>query len=131
LPACYEMVSAEVRDFLAKYASSAEWLDILMLMHREPEAVWTAESVSNRVFTVPQAAERRLQELVESGLAKERADLPGAYALDDQHPAIKTVLPAVRAAYDASRADVIGAVFNLRADPLQSFSNAFRLRGDS
>jgi hypothetical protein len=125
------MISAEVREFLAKYANSAELLDILMLLHREPDAVWTAESVSNRVFTVPQAAERRLEELVGHGLAKPRTDVPGAYILDAQHPAFKTVIPAVRAAYEASRAEVIGIVFNLRADPLQSFSNAFRLRGDS
>ena len=125
------MLSTRVKEFLAKYVSSAELLDILMLMHREPDQVWTAESVSNRVFTVPQAAERRLEELEAVGLVRKNPDAPGTFVINDSNDAVKTSLADVRAAYEANRVEVVGAVFTMRADPLQSFSDAFRLRGDS
>jgi hypothetical protein len=125
------MLSAQAKGFLAKYVSSAELLDILMLLHREPEGVWTPESVSARVFTVPQAAERRLDELLAHRLIKARADHPGAFTVDTSDPELSAAMAAVRESYDASRAEVIGAVFDRNADPLQTFSDAFRLRGGS
>lgn len=125
------MISSDVRNFLAKYVDSAELLDILMLLHREPDHIWTADSVSNRVFTVPQAAERRLEELEARRLVVQRSDKPGAYELQRADPEIQRSLAAVREAYDANRAALIGVVFSMKSDPVQSFSNAFRLRGDS
>lgn len=125
------MISPEVRSFLAKYVDSAELLDILMLMHREPDGNWTAESLSNKVFTVPQAAQKRLDELAVRGLVAERAGRPGSYVLQQSDPQLVRALAGVRAAYDESRANVINAVFSMKADPLKSFSDAFKLRGES
>lgn len=125
------MISSEVRTFLAKYVDSAELLDILMLLHREPDQVWTADSVSNRVFTVPQAAERRLEELEARRLVVQRSDVPGAYELKTGAAEIERALVAVRHSYDANRAALISVVFSMKSDPVQSFSDAFRLRGDS
>ena len=125
------MISPPVREFLAKYVSSAELLDILMLLYREQEPVWTPASVSNRVFTVPQAAERRLEELEAQGLVMRRPGHADAFCVDPTHPEVKATLPALREIYETNRAEVIGTVFKMRTDPLQSFSNAFRLRGDS
>ena len=125
------MVSASVRKFLEEYVDSAELLDILMLLFGEPEETWTPTQVSNRVFTVPQAAEKRLEELKDRGLVVERQDNPGAYAVDNRDPALNAVMTELREAYIKSRADVINIVFSIKADPLKSFSNAFKLRGNS
>lgn len=125
------MISAAVHQFLSEYIDSAELLDILMLLHAEPTEVWTPESVSNRVFTVPQAAERRLEELHARGLVVEVAGRKGVYNLKAGDPKLLEVLTELRKAYLASRADVINEVFKMKADPLKSFSNAFKLRGDS
>ncbi len=125
------MISSEVRTFLAEFIDSAESLDILMLIHAEPGADWTAETVSNRVFTVPQAATRRLEELKERGLLAEAPHRPGAYTAVIKDAQIRATLESVQTAYRENRADVINAVFSLKADPLKSFSNAFKLRSDS
>lgn len=125
------MTSPEVRKFLATHVDSAETLDILMLLHREPQVSWTAKAVSDRVFSVPQAVQPKLDDLVRRGLAEERADEPGAYRLVLADATQAAALQAVRAAYDASRANVINVVFSQKTSPVQSFSNAFKLRGDS
>jgi hypothetical protein len=125
------MVSAPVRKFLEQYVDSAELLDILMLLFREQGETWTPEQVSNRVFTVPQAAEKRLDELKARGLVIERQDNPEAYAVNTRDPALLAVMTDLHEAYVKSRADVINFVFSIKADPLKSFSDAFKLRGNS
>lgn len=130
MPPGGRMISREVREFLTQYISSAESLDVLMLLHREPAQLWTAESVSNRVFTVPQSAERRLEELKARGLVTESAEQSGSYALAKTDAAVSAVLSAVRAEYEKNRAEIMQIVFTNKADPIQSFSNAFKLRSD-
>ena len=125
------MISPEVQTFLAENIDSAELLDVLMLIHRNPDERWTPEAVSNRVFTVPQAARDRLQQLVASGLIVESTESPGSFLLGVKDERDAAALNALRAAYDESRAEVINVVFSMKADPLKSFSNAFKLRGDS
>ena len=124
------MISPEARAFLQKYVVSAEQLDILMLLFLEPDAAWTADAVSNRVFTVPQAAAQRLSELEECGLAAEAEDAPGAYRLK-LSPEAARGLEELRDAYEKNRAEVVKLVFTRRNDPLQSFADAFRLRKDT
>lgn len=125
------MISSAVHQFLSEYVDSAELLDILMLLYGEPNETWTPDKVSNRVFTVPQAAERRLEELKARGLVVEPPGRPGSYTLQLSDPQLNAVLTELRTAYLESRANVINAVFSMKADPVQSFSNAFKLRGDS
>jgi hypothetical protein len=125
------MISAAAHQFLAKYIDSAELLDILMLLYGNEGAVWTPESVSNRVFTVPQAAERRLEELKARGIVSDDPARPGSYKLDLSDQQVRDVLPELLDAYRTNRADVINIVFRMKADPVKSFSNAFKLRGES
>lgn len=124
-------IPAEVRNFIARYIDSAELLDVLMLLHREPEGEWTAATVSSRVFSVPQAAQKRLEELAARGLATTDPHHPDRFVLSFEDPEVGRGVNKLRELYDKSRADVIGVVFSSKSDPIQSFSNAFKLRGDS
>ena len=124
------MIKPDLRNFLAEYIDSAELLDVLMLFLRGGEETWTSESVANRVFSVPQAAEKRLQELVSRGLIAPRTDRPGAFQLQVRDPALNDTLDELKRAYQANRAEVLGLVFKLKANPLQNFADAFKLRGD-
>lgn len=124
-------IPAEVRNFIAKYIDSAELLDVLMLLHREPGGEWSPTTVSSRVFSVPQAAQRRLEELTARGLAANDPNHPDRYVLSIDDADTQRAVDALRGLYDKSRADVIGVVFSTKSDPIQSFSNAFKLRGDS
>jgi hypothetical protein len=125
------MISKAAHEFLAKYVDSAELLDILMLLYGNADAVWTPESVSNRVFTVPQAAERRLEELKARGIVTDDPARPGAYKVDLNDQEVRDILPELLNVYRTNRADVINIVFRIKADPVKSFSNAFKLRGES
>jgi hypothetical protein len=124
------MITRAAREFLARCIDSAELLDILMVLASEPDLDWNATTLSSRIFTVPQAAAKRLNELVERDLAKERTDKPGCYRLEITDSATQAAVEDVRASYATSRAEVVGIVLSTRRDPLASFSDAFKLRSE-
>lgn len=122
------MLNRAAQEFLSNYIDSAEQIDVVMLMFRDPQAVWTADALSAAVFSVPQSIQRRLDELKQRGLVVERADQPDAYALRIDDAEQRAGLESLYAEYQRSRADVINAVFEMKRDPLKSFSNAFKFR---
>lgn len=124
------MLSNEARTFLQRHVDSAELLDVLMILLREPEGNWTAQTLSVKIFSVPQAVQKRLDELVERGLAQEIADRPGAFRLSIADAYTRSCLDAVRVDYETNRAEVVNVLFRMKQDPISSFSQAFRLRSD-
>jgi len=124
------MLSSAARFFVSEYIESAEMLDVLMLMHREPDRKWTATEVSEAVFTVPASATQRLAGLAFRGLVITTDDAPPRYVLSIPDDELRTTIRELDTAYRKNRAGVIGLVFENNADPLQSFTNAFRMRKD-
>jgi hypothetical protein len=118
-----------IQRFLADTVESAEELDALMLLHRERERAWTAEALSQALFSVPQSAERTLQRLAARGCAVAAGGEPPAwrYAASGAHD---EQVAALAQAYRTNRAGVIKHHFARRGDPVRSLANAFRLRKD-
>ncbi|HEX8361692.1 MAG TPA: hypothetical protein VF613_16365 [Longimicrobium sp.] len=120
----------EVRRLIAERIASAEMLEILLLLEREPERGWTADEVSRQVFTVPAAAIGSLEGLVAQGLAASDGAANPTYRYAPASGEIRQQVTALAAAYRASRVAVIQLVFAKPADPLRSFADAFRVRRD-
>lgn len=57
------------QSFIAEYISTAEQLDVLLLLHSERARDFTAAEASQRIYTVPSAATLRMEELIALGLA--------------------------------------------------------------
>lgn len=123
-------IPPDVRRFVAEQITSADQLDILLLMHAQPERSWTARQVSEAVFTVPTLATMRLEELVARGLLTSTGGPDPAYRYEPVSGELRDRLDGLASAYRANRVGVIQLVFQKPADPLQSFSDAFRLRRD-
>ena len=73
-------LTAEVREFVSEHIQSAEELDILLLLQREPERKWTALDVSKAIYTVPASATMRLERLVSEGLLSSSGGSDPAYS---------------------------------------------------
>ena len=124
-------ITAEIHRLIAEHIVSADQLDILLLLHSEPERVWTAREVSEAVFTVPTAATMRLEQLVAAGFLASSGGADPGYMYSPATPELRQGAEALAAAYRANRVAVIQLVFQQPNDPLKSFSDAFRLRRDS
>lgn len=119
-----------VRSFVAQYIDSAELLETLLLVHSDPAREWTPEVVAQSIYTVPAGATRRLEQLVEMGLASSNGAADPAYRYAPTRPGLSAQVDALAQAYRAGRVAVINLIYNKPPDPLRSFADAFKLRKD-
>lgn len=122
-------LSPEVQRFIAQHIDSAEQLEILLLLQREPEKEWTALDVSQAIYTVPASATMRLEGLVAGGFVASTGGSDPRYRFSPRSDALREQIAVLAAAYRADRVAVIKLIFARPPDPLQSFADAFRLRG--
>lgn len=124
----YGEITPEIRRLVAEHIDSADQLDILLLLHSAPDRVWTARDVSESVFTVPTAATMRLEQLAHAGFLASSGGADPSYTYRPATTTLAAQVDTLAAAYRANRVAVIQLVFQKAADPLTTFSNAFRLR---
>ena len=104
-------IPANVRRFVHRYISSVEQLELLLLLRRERERVWTPPAASRELRTAPGSAETRLAELARSRLI-ERRDDGFRYGSRNEHD---TVVDAVAACYASYRARFVSLIFERAA----------------
>ena len=119
-----------VRSFVAQHVDSAELLETLLLVYSDPAREWTPEEVARSIYTVPAGATRRLEQLVEMGLATSSGAADPAYRYAPARPALAAQVDALADAYRRARVAVINLIYNKPPDPLRSFADAFKLRKD-
>jgi hypothetical protein len=123
--------SPEVQRFISEHIDAAEKLEILLLLHRDPSKQWTAADVSRAIYTVPASATLRLESLVAAGFVDTSGGTDPLYTFRPDSDDLKGQVDALAEAYRTDRVGVIKLIFARPPDPLQSFSDAFRLRGRS
>lgn len=122
-------ISPEIRRFIAEHIDAAEQLEILLLLHRSPERAWTALEVSQSIYTVPASATMRLEGLVAHGFLTSTGGADPQYRYSPGSAELRAQVDALAEAYRADRVSLIKLIFARPPDPLQSFADAFRLRG--
>ena len=124
-------ITPEIQRLVAEHIDGADQLDILLLLHSAPDRAWTAREVSESVFTVPTAATMRLEQLVQAGFLATTGGADPSYAYRPATEVLGRQIDTLAAVYRANRVAVIQLVFQKAADPLKTFSNAFRLRREN
>jgi hypothetical protein len=64
------VLSTETKDFLDRHISSDDELQILLLLHSQPQKRWTAMEVGEAVRMEPLSAARHLMDLHKKGLVR-------------------------------------------------------------
>lgn len=122
-------MTPDVRQFIAEHIDSAEQLEVLLLLHRLPDRAWRSVDVSKEVYTVPASATLRLEGLAAAGFVTSAGGADPVYRYEPRSEELARRVDELAAAYRSDRVAVIKTLFDRRPDPLQSFSDAFRLRG--
>lgn len=118
----------EAQAFIAEHVTSAEQLEVLLLLHGNPDTGFTAAEVSQRVYTVPAAATLRLEQLVLAGLLSSDGAADPHYRYAPRSPRLAERVDSLARAYRADRVGVIRFIFEKPVDPLRSFADAFRIK---
>ena len=119
----------EVARFIAEHIDAAEQLEILLLLHRDPSREWTALDVSQAIYTVPASATLRLEALAASGFVASTGGGDPRYRYAPGSEGLGRQVDVLAEAYRADRVSVIKLIFSRPPSPVQSFADAFRLRG--
>ncbi len=119
-----------MRRFIAQRIESAELLETLLLVHSDPGRDWSPEEIAGSIYTVPASATRRLEQLVEMGLASSNGAAEPRYRFAPSTAELRSEVDALAAAYRQQRVAVINLIYSTPPDPLRSFADAFKLRRD-
>jgi hypothetical protein len=122
-------ISSTVRKFIAEHIESAELLEALLLIHSDQERDWSPDDIARSIYTVPASATRRLEQLVELGLATSNGAANPRYQWAKASPLADEV-DELAETYRAHRVAIINMIYARPADPLRSFADAFKLRKD-
>ena len=119
-------IPKHVRQLILRHIDSVQQVEILTLLAREPERVWTPAELSRALHIAPEACARWLDEFSSAGLIEQRRDgMKHADAGPRAHSAEELV-----ECYARRRIAVIDAIYNKPSSALQSFSDSFRVRRD-
>lgn len=117
--------SPAFRTFVNKNITSVEQIEVLLILHANPDRVWSVAEISAILRSSPYAIESRMPGLMSAKLAK---GVEGGYqyvASGRPHAFVEQL----QEEYSARRFSVIELVFS-KPDPLQSFADAFRIKDE-
>lgn len=126
-----QSIPEHVARFLSSHIESVEQLEVLLLLQRSKERSWTAIEVAAELRTATTSAAARLADLCSRGVLRAATgDVPAYTYAAPSDDLDRTILDLART-YAERRVSVITAIYAppAPADPLEQFSNAFRIRG--
>ncbi len=122
-------ITEELRAFLKGRLTTADQVDIVLLLLRDPSRFWTASEVSGVLGMAPESTAMRLFLLASQGLILfEPSGVPRyRYGVSDE--TTDRLLRELAANHESNRAEVIRALdYRTEADPIRSFADAFKLK---
>ena len=122
-------VSQILERFIRERLPSAEQVEIVLLLRRDPAKAWSAPEVSADLGTPPESTAMRLFLLASNGIVvfDGSGGLPRyRYAASD--PAVAAMIDEMAIVYEENRDALFTIVGGQTRDPLRSFADAFKLK---
>lgn len=113
----------DVRDFIRDNIDSVEMLHVILLLRENPSRAWSIDELSAELRSSPNSIGWRLEHLQKRRIVGRTADAYRYVATARIDAAVQRLLEC----YRERRTSVIDAIFSSKPDPLQSFSDAFKL----
>jgi hypothetical protein len=118
-------ITPAIDEFVARYITSIETLEVLLLLFQSKERAWTAEEVQGQIRSSVSSVTKNLRHLVTAQLVNENA---GRFQYRSRSATIDAQIATLGEAYRSRRVSIIELIYRERVDPLRSFSDAFKLR---
>ena len=124
-------LSQNVITFLDRNIDSAEQLEILLLLKRNPEKEWTAEEVSTELLTSVSSVGSRLADLHSRGVLSKQTRLnKPCYKYRPQTPDLNRTITDVEKAYAKYRVRIISMIYSKPIDRIRTFADAFKVKDE-
>jgi hypothetical protein len=117
----------EVRQFLRRYVSSIDQLEILLRLYALAPEGETSEQMAKALYLAPQAVHSRLEGFVDKGILVRTADTESKkYFISKSSDVVRPIEELARL-YRERRVSVINEIFSNPIDAIQTYADAFIL----
>ncbi len=124
-----EGLAKEITEFIVRYVDSIELLEVLGLLHGEPERSWTIDELDAVIRSTATSIESRLRRLIDLHFVTSTTQQSFRYAPPDERTL--SLADALVLAYRTRRVEVTELIYTKPMKEIVSFSSAFKLRGGS
>ena len=122
-------LSEDLRTFLQGRLSSADQIEIVVLLLGSPDRSWTALEVGQALNMAPESTAMRLFLLASSGLIAFEPSAVPRYRYVAADETTDRLMHELVNAYATNRAEVLDAMgLPVVSDPIRSFADAFKLK---
>lgn len=118
----------DVRALIVELIDSVVQLEVLLLLHSDPDRAWSSDQLARELRIDARAAEQQLAILCSRGLLRCPEQAPQSYQYAPRSPALHQAVGGLQRAYTDRRVTVIGMIYSKPTDALRSFADAFRIR---
>lgn len=122
------MLDQDILSFIRGSIRSVWALELLLLLRARPERSWSAEELTQELRASTPLVEQNVAVLSAAGLI--RPDVDGRYAYAPASPTLGALCDQLEKLYRERPVRVVNAIVSSPNDKLQSFADAFRLKGD-
>jgi len=124
-----EALPIEIRDFITKHIHSVEQIELLALLHREPNCDWSVAALDDIIRSSQDSVRSRLEDLCARGFITCKRDPSETFRYGPASTDVHNAITSLVSVYKNQRIRVIEAIFTKPMTEIRSFSNAFRFRG--
>jgi hypothetical protein len=120
-------IREDLRRFLAQHIESVVQLEVLLLLHAQPDRGLTPQQVGTELRIDAAGATEQLAKLCTAGLLSCTTDPSPIYRLQTS-PAIIDTVAALAQVYNDRRVTIISLIYSKPVDKIRIFTDAFRIR---
>jgi hypothetical protein len=124
-------ISDAAKAVLAEHVDSVLQLEMLLLLHAQPQREWTAPQIVNELRLDATWTEEQLRNLCTRGILTCTEQPVRTYRYGPSDDALARGIDDLARAYADWRVAVIGLIYSKPMDKIRSFADAFRIRGTS
>lgn len=126
-----EGIAPDVRSLITSCIDSVVQLEVLLLLHAQPDKRWVASDLARELRIDSAWAEGQLAQLCARNLLTCSSDPAPIYQYGPGTSDLERAVAGLAQAYMDRRVSVISLIYSKPADALRSFSDAFKLRKDN
>jgi hypothetical protein len=121
-----EVVPETIRIFVHACIDSVEQLEVLAILHDNPEREWTIQSLSQELRSADSSVEKRMRDLANRKVLEPLGE--GTFHFQPVSPEVHAAISELVAYYRVRPFRVMDLLFTKPMNAMKSFADAFRFK---
>ena len=119
-------IPENIRQFVHSSIDSVEQLEVLALLHDNPDKEWSIQSLSQELRSTESSVDKRLRDLVDRRVLEPIEESPFRYR--PRSPALDEMVSELVRFYRLFPFRIMDMIFSRPVNTMQSFADAFRFK---